>query len=182
MAPLTVTQKLKSLGFRADFQAIREFQRAYALGPYLTVDGIAGPKTKAALDNALNKGKRLSPHFTAAELACKCGGRNPNCRRLLSHRWLLLGLEEYRTALGRPVPIVSGYRCSAHNRAVGGSSLSQHIPGRAVDIPPALSLAKVKGMKAFGGIGFNSATGLVVHVDVRHAITGSTSYPVTWRY
>ena len=43
-------------------------------------------------------------------------------------------LQPLRDAVGVPVKISSGYRCPALNKAVGGSSTSQHMKGEAADI------------------------------------------------
>ncbi len=77
-------------------------------------------------------------------------------------------LQLFRDRLGKPITITSGYRCPAHNKAVGGAKESQHLLGKAADIV-------VKGMSpatvaehaeaiGFGGIG-RYAT--FTHVDVR---------------
>ncbi|MGL5285927.1 MAG: D-Ala-D-Ala carboxypeptidase family metallohydrolase [Aeromonas sp.] len=39
-----------------------------------------------------------------------------------------------RIHFGKPVTITSGARCVAHNKAVGGASVSQHPQKRALDI------------------------------------------------
>ena len=44
-------------------------------------------------------------------------------------------LEPLRVHFGEPIPINSGYRCPALNRAVKGSGRSFHMTGRAADIP-----------------------------------------------
>lgn len=41
--------------------------------------------------------------------------------------------QEVRDLLGFPVKIMSGYRCEALNKLVGGSSNSQHMKGQAID-------------------------------------------------
>lgn len=43
-------------------------------------------------------------------------------------------LDPLRQAWGKPLTITSGYRCTALNKAVGGSKTSQHITGQAADI------------------------------------------------
>ena len=43
-------------------------------------------------------------------------------------------LEPLRQHAGIPIQLNSGYRCPALNRAVGGSSQSQHLKGEAADI------------------------------------------------
>lgn len=42
-------------------------------------------------------------------------------------------LEPIRHLMGKPIKITSGYRCTALNRAIGGSESSQHCSGHACD-------------------------------------------------
>lgn len=42
-------------------------------------------------------------------------------------------LQPLRVAIGMPIVISSGYRCGALNKAVGGSTTSQHMKGEAAD-------------------------------------------------
>jgi uncharacterized protein YcbK (DUF882 family) len=70
----------------------------------------------------------LSPHFKLFEFECRC------CGRVMLATRLVVMLEDLRAALGRPVVITSGYRCHAHNKAIGGAPRSLHMLGRAVDI------------------------------------------------
>jgi zinc D-Ala-D-Ala carboxypeptidase len=84
---------------------------------------------------------QLSPNFTLAELirsntATARGISNvptavhqENLRRLVVNV-----LQPLRDIVGRPVSINSGYRSPALNRAVGGSTTSQHSHGEAADI------------------------------------------------
>jgi len=50
-------------------------------------------------------------------------------------------LEPIRSMLGKPITILSGYRCPEVNRLAKGSDTSAHMSGRAVDIA-------VKGMSS----------------------------------
>lgn len=43
-------------------------------------------------------------------------------------------LDPLREAWGKPIQVTSGYRCPKVNKAVGGSSTSQHVKGEAADI------------------------------------------------
>lgn len=65
------------------------------------------------------------PHFSVAELACRCGGRFCN-----GEYWhdagFLDALEALRAEAGRPLIITSGHRCAQWNAAVGGAPRSQH--------------------------------------------------------
>ena len=54
---------------------------------------------------------------------------------ILPHlRFTAEGLERIRALIQQPIRILSGYRCPALNKAVGGSAHSQHMKGQAADI------------------------------------------------
>ena len=83
---------------------------------------------------------RLSRNFTLSEItksntAKRLGIVNaPNQEHLNNMQILIRDLiQPMRDALG-PIRISSGYRSPALNRAIGGSSKSQHCKGQAVDI------------------------------------------------
>ncbi len=166
------------------------------IGWPITVDGRDGPQTQRASRlfaagygvaklserSQINKGRNYgylrrcatrggftTPSFRFREFASKGNGD------IVLDRRLVLGLEKYRKRLGRGVSIVSGYRDPAHNARVGGASSSQHKYGKAADIRPELSLAQVRALGVFNGIGFDGETGRVRHVDVR-------PHKATWRY
>ena len=69
----------------------------------------------------------LSAHFSRSEFKCSCCDFDTVDAKLLEM------LEAVRELFG-PVTISSGCRCKAHNLAVGGSTASQHLIGRAADI------------------------------------------------
>lgn len=171
--------------------AVTDFQRGYNLGAPLAVDGVAGPATAAALRNSVARLRAgqgtASAHFSFSEFACKCGGRYSSCGRIRVHRALLRGLESYRARLGHGVRIVSGYRCVAHNRAVGGASRSQHLYGSAADIEAVRHWTVLAGLRVFSGLGKNSWNNLCRHVDVRHlsghnGTGGTPDRPTVWNY
>jgi hypothetical protein len=80
---------------------------------------------------------QLSPHFSRAEFACKCGcGFDDVDPEFV---WFLEALRGYMTArLARdyPLNIISGCRCAKHNRNEGGKDTSRHLPpkSKAADI------------------------------------------------
>ena len=59
-------------------------------------------------------------------------------------------LQPLRDAMGEPIKIGSGYRCTNLNKAVGGVGNSQHTKGEAVDL--CIDGDKVKGKRWFDWI------------------------------
>lgn len=74
----------------------------------------------------------INQYFKYSEFNCKCG----KCERPegVPSKELVDILTKIRKHYNQPVIINSGYRCEAHNKAVGGSANSQHFKGSAVDI------------------------------------------------
>jgi predicted chitinase len=163
----------------ATFRAVKDFQRGYAFSR-LVIDGHTGQKTIDALRRAVDAGGRCSEHFLFREFASN------GDRWIRVNRELVLGLEDYRDLIGCPCHLVSGYRDPRHNARVGGAKSSQHLHGNGVDLVPMKSTRQVRALGRFSGIGYQSATGLVRHVDVRHVgpnTTGGTPRdPTIWVY
>ncbi|AQS60252.1 hypothetical protein B0537_14920 [Desulforamulus ferrireducens] len=65
----------------------------------------------------------------------------------------------------RPVIITSGYRCPAHNRAVGGARLSQHLYGNAADI--IVAAAATQDEATAKNVTSKTTPELIVHVPAR---------------
>lgn len=63
-------------------------------------------------------------------------------------------LQVARTLAGIPFAINSGYRTPAHNKKVGGTSLSAHTRGHGVDIAANASTTRFKILKALIAAGF----------------------------
>lgn len=101
----------------------------------------------------------LSAHFSRHELACH------HCGRLELAAGFLEQLERTRVAIGRPLRPVSGYRCPAHNRAVGGAPDSRHLHGDAVDFPTGYITKEQAHDLGWRGIGY--AGRWCVHADMR---------------
>lgn len=108
----------------------------------------------------------LTENFSRCEFACRdnCGFNDVSSE-------LVKALQKLRDAVGQPIHVSSGCRCSAHNRAVGGAKQSQHLLGRAADIStrwltPAELKEYAEKIPEFeqGGIGLYKG---FLHVDVR---------------
>ncbi len=112
----------------------------------------------------------LSAHFSTHELADRRTGElDGEVGHLVEH------LERLRSICGdRPLTIVSGYRSPSTNAAVGGASRSQHLYGRAADIPPGYATVAQAEEAGFTGIG--ESDGWAIHVDVR------PDGPARWSY
>jgi len=72
---------------------------------------------------------KLSPNFSREEFACKCG-----CGFDTVDTELINVAETVRARIGAYTPN-SACRCKKHNKIVGGYNNSQHLIGRAIDIP-----------------------------------------------
>lgn len=84
---------------------------------------------------------KLSKYFSLAEMtrseAAQRGGfdNEPTPEALENLKALCVNvLDPLREAMGRPIRVNSGYRGPDANRAVNGSSSSQHCKGEAADI------------------------------------------------
>lgn len=152
-------------------QAISDFQSGYVFAR-MTIDGIPGPQTRHELSTCLDRGGRCSLFFTYREFKSKGNGW------IKINRNLAWSLDRYRERFGA-TSIVSGYRDPAHNRRVGGASASRHMKADAADIRPIATVAQVRAIGRFTGIGYNASSGRVAHLDTR---PGNPSAPVVWRY
>ena len=101
----------------------------------------------------------LSPHFSSHEFACH------HCGVVKIVPVLPAKLELLRSRIGRPLPILSGYRCPVHNRAVGGATHSRHLVSDAVDFAQGLVRPLQAEAAGFRGIGVHN--GWCVHADLR---------------
>ena len=120
-------------------------------------------------------------HFRMEEFQCPCCGKEDMDLDLLEN------LDALRGRLGTPLVITSGYRCKAHNKAVGGArktknSLgSMHLYGKAVDIAAgahtAYRIITLANQYGFRGIGVQQkGSGRFIHLDNR------SGPEVVWSY
>lgn len=74
--------------------------------------------------------------FTRSATAARLGIDNTPSTTVVEnlHHLCTAVLQPLRDHLGVPITITSGYRAPALNRAVGGSSTSQHMTGEAADL------------------------------------------------
>ena len=121
--------------------------------------------TIKAYSKAKDGNKKLSTNFKVKEFACT-DGSDP----IFIDSELVTVLQNIRTHFGKAVTITSAYRTPTKNKAVGGTTYSQHLYGRAADIkvkgvaPKTVAAYAEKLLPKKGGIGTYST---FTHVDVR---------------
>lgn len=71
------------------------------------------------------------PNFKKSEFKCPCGKCNGYGKGIAST--LVKTLQDLRNKYGKAITITSGYRCSTHNKKVGGTTNSKHTQGLAAD-------------------------------------------------
>lgn len=71
---------------------------------------------------------KLTKNFFREEFAC------PHCNQCPMDRKFIRALQDLRDYVGKPITVLSGYRCSHHNIEIGGSTKSYHRWGRAADV------------------------------------------------
>jgi hypothetical protein len=81
----------------------------------------------------LDNTPKISAHFTTDEAKCKHCGQLPQ-ELMPNITALAQKLELIRAKIGEPIIINSWFRCSDHNKAIGGKPNSAHLKGSAVDI------------------------------------------------
>jgi uncharacterized protein YcbK (DUF882 family) len=100
----------------------------------------------------------LRKNFSRAEFACNhCGALRGPTEALLDV------LQRMRDVKGKPMTIVSGYRCPTYNRHVGGIVTSEHLLGNAADVIG--GYASARQWHAAGAIGVGIRHSRVIHVD-----------------
>lgn len=97
---------------------------------------------------------KLTPHFTLEELTRtdEKDLKQLNLEEGLKVKDKLVKLAEFaesvRAVLGCPLTVTSGFRCEKLNKRIGGSAMSQHLFGEAIDIIP----MKMSAFEAFSKI------------------------------
>lgn len=107
---------------------------------------------------------KLSSNFNSNEFDCKCG----KCKKTIIDKKLINSLQLIRNHFGKPIIINSGYRCTEHNKAVGGVSNSQHTRGKAADIVvKGIEPREVAAYAASIGVNGIGVYKTFTHVDTR---------------
>lgn len=113
---------------------------------------------------------KLSANFKSTEFDCHGKGC---CSSTEIDTTLVKFVQDIRDHFGSAVVINSGYRCTKHNKNVGGAGKSKHVSGMAADIvvkgvKPA-EVAKYAESIGVLGIGLyeTDKDGYFVHIDTR---------------
>ena len=124
---------------------------------------------------ATTESLKLSENFNLAEFTCGMSNPCKHCGAVAFISPQLVDmLEDIRAIVGKPIRILSGYRCLDHNREIGGATSSMHMVGFAADIAPPTGMSISRfyelcqlGVKKYqGGCGCYIKSNFV-HVDVR---------------
>ena len=115
--------------------------------------------------------KQLSRYFNSTEFDCHGSGC---CLTTLINPKLIEYLDKLREHFNSPITISSGYRCTTHNRNVGGATGSRHSKGDAADIVvkghsprEVAQYAESIGIKGIG-LYETAKDGYFVHIDTRN--------------
>lgn len=107
---------------------------------------------------------KLSNNFKLQEFECKCG----KCKNTKIDNKLVNSLQLIRNHFNKAVIINSGYRCTEHNKSVGGVSNSQHTKGKAADIVvKGIAPREVAAYAASIGVNGIGVYETFTHVDTR---------------
>lgn len=121
--------------------------------------------TIKAYSKSKDGNKKLSTNFKVREFACT-DATDP----IFIDSELVNVLQKIRTHFGKAVTITSAYRTPGKNKAVGGTTYSQHLYGKAADIkvkdiaPKTVAAYAEKLLPKSGGIGIYKT---FTHIDVR---------------
>ena len=110
----------------------------------------------------------LAYGLSVKEMKCSCA-RN-TCHFFIANENLLTRFGLFRTIWSHPIKINSGFRCQAHNLAIGGVSNSKHTLGQALDLSTRSMSKKEKAdfiKLATTHFTFTKVYETFIHIDVR---------------
>lgn len=107
--------------------------------------------------------------LTSREFGCRCD--DIFCRALIVSAELIRAYYNFRCVVSTPLKINSGFRCTAHNYCEGGTALSRHLTGEAIDISletiEDLDSNDIRKLALKSGFTFVKFYKSFVHLDVR---------------
>ena len=121
--------------------------------------------------------KNISENFKYKEFACKDG-----TDKFLIDTDLIPIIQKFREFVERPVSINSAYRTESYNKKIGGAIGSNHIKGKALDIPFLYDYKNLNNSIINMGAFFNTLKlkgiikyGWGYHIDIRDYIYHATN-------
>ncbi len=115
------------------------------------------------------KNGKICYGLTLEEFKCKCSVES--CRATIISNDLIKAYKKFRHLIGKKMTISSGYRCPYHNQKIGGTALSRHTAGEAIDISKKsmnhLSDEEIDHAAKMSGFTFVKQYKAFVHLDVR---------------
>lgn len=121
--------------------------------------------------------EKTTANFKAYELRCKC----PKCNRNVEHKLndeALDALQRIRTKFGKPIALISAYRCANHPVEARKEKPGTHYRGTAFDLSvpygrDRFQLLKLAIEEGFNGLGFGDD---MLHIDYKRP------HGSTWKY
>lgn len=161
--------------------AVKRFKAGYNIG---TTSGVAGRRVFDKL-YYLQDSNCTPRHFDYGEFNDNCGANNFSGgkvsastakRNMLRVMWQLEALRHKRG--DRPIVITSGFRSVSCNRAVGGSSTSLHMYGKAADLGTASGPTLCQMWRSGRSAGFEEllGPGYPNHGDHTHVANRSSQF------
>jgi len=116
-----------------------------------------------------NSNEKFGPFFSAHEMKCHC--TLAECSITIISSKLIKCFNNLRDLVQRPLQITSGYRCPYYNDFMGGSLLSRHQVGEALDIikPDSIDLLSFEQLALKAGFTYTKryTNPERIHCDVR---------------
>lgn len=116
---------------------------------------------------------QLTEHFNVSEFKCKCGGTH---NTFISKKLVEMLEKLYAKLDCSKIIVNSGYRCSTHDKNVGGTGSGQHTKGTAADVVCYAKDGSIISSKTvscvaqdlgFTGIANITSDYQAIHLDVR---------------
>lgn len=116
---------------------------------------------------------QLTEHFNVSEFKCKCGGTH---NTFISKKLVEMLEKLYAKLDCSKIIVNSGYRCSTHDKNVGGTGSGQHTKGTAADVVcyakdgsiiSSKTVSCVSQDLGFTGIANITSDYQAIHLDVR---------------
>lgn len=128
----------------------------------------------------------ISKYISDKEYECPCCSQLPVAFNYddicMPMEALFNSFDAIREEWGKPIPISSGYRCSQYNEKIGGSRLSAHVFGLALDCDVD-NVDEVKSLvtiieQLFPNLrrGEYTDSGTFIHLDVAYFIYPKASH------